>query len=131
MKKKYRIKPLPDMQSKFELQQEAKKAAAIEAAQKDKERDKKVSKQGPPHCKLQGQEMRYREWLTKEKGSLASSVKYDTTLSMEMSTWPLGTQHVLAQQYVLSVCYLTLQKSVKGLETFLKWSEERLRLPLG
>ncbi|KAM4638773.1 dynein regulatory complex subunit 7 [Amazona ochrocephala] len=41
VKKKYRIKPVPDMQSKFELQQEAKKAAAIEAAQKDKERDKK------------------------------------------------------------------------------------------
>uniref|UniRef100_A0A8C6IQF0 Dynein regulatory complex subunit 7 n=1 Tax=Melopsittacus undulatus TaxID=13146 RepID=A0A8C6IQF0_MELUD len=41
VKSKYRITPLPDMQSKFELQQEAKKAAAIEASQKDKERDKK------------------------------------------------------------------------------------------
>ncbi|XP_030326679.1 dynein regulatory complex subunit 7 isoform X4 [Strigops habroptila] len=41
VKKKYRIKPIPDMQSKFKLQQEAKNAAAIEAAQKDKKRDEK------------------------------------------------------------------------------------------
>ncbi|NXW55889.1 DRC7 protein, partial [Eurystomus gularis] len=34
---KYRIKPPPDLQSKFELQQEAKKKAETEAAQKNKE----------------------------------------------------------------------------------------------
>ncbi|NWQ91147.1 DRC7 protein, partial [Burhinus bistriatus] len=38
---KYRIKPPPDLQSKFELQQEAKKKAEIEAAQKNKEREEK------------------------------------------------------------------------------------------
>lgn len=31
---KYRVKPPPDLQSKFELQQEAKKVAETEAAQK-------------------------------------------------------------------------------------------------
>ncbi|XP_074738027.1 dynein regulatory complex subunit 7 [Strix uralensis] len=36
---KYRVKPPPDLQSKFELQQEAKKAAEIEAAQENKERE--------------------------------------------------------------------------------------------
>ncbi|XP_032848732.2 dynein regulatory complex subunit 7 isoform X3 [Tyto alba] len=40
---KYRVKPPPDLQSKFELQQEAKKKAETEAAQKNKEReDEKV-----------------------------------------------------------------------------------------
>ena len=34
---KYRVKPPPDLQSKFELQQEAKKKAETEAAQKIKE----------------------------------------------------------------------------------------------
>ncbi|XP_062477240.1 dynein regulatory complex subunit 7 isoform X2 [Pezoporus occidentalis] len=60
VKKKYRIKPLPDMQSKFELQQEAKKAAAIEASQKDKERDKKEA--GKPKCEpLHG--LRVHAWV--------------------------------------------------------------------
>uniref|UniRef100_A0A8D0F5Z0 Dynein regulatory complex subunit 7 n=1 Tax=Strix occidentalis caurina TaxID=311401 RepID=A0A8D0F5Z0_STROC len=36
---KYRVKPPPDLQSKFELQQEAKKKAEIEAAQENKERE--------------------------------------------------------------------------------------------
>ncbi|NXQ95038.1 DRC7 protein, partial [Sagittarius serpentarius] len=36
---KYRVKPPPDLQSKFELQQEAKKKAETEAAQKNKERE--------------------------------------------------------------------------------------------
>ncbi|KAM6251151.1 dynein regulatory complex subunit 7 isoform 1-T1 [Spheniscus humboldti] len=36
---KYRVKPPPDLHSKFELQQEAKKAAETEAAQKNKERE--------------------------------------------------------------------------------------------
>ncbi|NXJ32559.1 DRC7 protein, partial [Ciconia maguari] len=36
---KYRVKPPPDLQSKFELQQEAKKKAETEAAHKNKERD--------------------------------------------------------------------------------------------
>lgn len=40
---KYRVKPPPDLQSKFELQQEAKKAAETEAAQKNKEREEKVT----------------------------------------------------------------------------------------
>jgi len=35
---KYKVKPPPDLQSKFELQQEAKKAAEGEAARKNKER---------------------------------------------------------------------------------------------
>ncbi|XP_074896673.1 dynein regulatory complex subunit 7 isoform X1 [Buteo buteo] len=39
---KYRVKPPPDLQSKFELQQEAKKAAETEAAQKNKEREEEV-----------------------------------------------------------------------------------------
>ncbi|NXF36032.1 DRC7 protein, partial [Nyctibius bracteatus] len=38
-KSKYRVKPPPDLQSKFELQQEAKKVAETEAAQKNKERE--------------------------------------------------------------------------------------------
>lgn len=45
-------------------------------------------------------------------------MKYDTTLIMAMSTWPLGTQCVLAQEYVLGRYYITLLKSVKGLEIF-------------
>uniref|UniRef100_A0A8C8B725 Dynein regulatory complex subunit 7 n=1 Tax=Otus sunia TaxID=257818 RepID=A0A8C8B725_9STRI len=36
---KYRVKPPPDLQSKFELQQEAKKKAEIEAAQENNERE--------------------------------------------------------------------------------------------
>ncbi|NXU27945.1 DRC7 protein, partial [Thalassarche chlororhynchos] len=36
---KYRVKPPPDLQSKFELQQEAKKKAETEAAEKNKERE--------------------------------------------------------------------------------------------
>ncbi|XP_072729712.1 dynein regulatory complex subunit 7 isoform X2 [Ciconia boyciana] len=36
---KYRVKPPPDLQSKFELQQEAKKKAETEAAHKNKERE--------------------------------------------------------------------------------------------
>ncbi|XP_065517543.1 dynein regulatory complex subunit 7 isoform X3 [Lathamus discolor] len=59
-KKKYRIKPLPDMQSKFELQQEVKKAAAIEASQKDKERDKKEVG-NPKHEPLHG--LRVHAWV--------------------------------------------------------------------
>lgn len=62
---KYRIKSPPDLQSKFELQQKAKKAkkAETEAAQKDKERGEEVvmvSKQGPAHSKLQEQMLRHR-----------------------------------------------------------------------
>ncbi|KAM8984279.1 dynein regulatory complex subunit 7 isoform 4-T6 [Ara ararauna] len=60
VKKKYRIKPLPDMQSKFELQQEAKKAAAIEAAQKNKERDKKEAEK-PKREPLHG--LRVHAWV--------------------------------------------------------------------
>ncbi|NWH43756.1 DRC7 protein, partial [Fregata magnificens] len=36
---KYRVKPPPDLQSKFELQQEARKKAEAEAAQKNKEKE--------------------------------------------------------------------------------------------
>ncbi|KAM9269024.1 dynein regulatory complex subunit 7-like [Cariama cristata] len=46
---KYTVKPPPDLQSKFELQQEAKKVAETEAAQKNKEREKeKVMEVGKP-----------------------------------------------------------------------------------
>lgn len=39
-----------------------------------------------------------------------SSVKYDTTLIMAISTWPPGAQCVLAQEHVLSMYYLTLKE---------------------
>ncbi|XP_075366368.1 dynein regulatory complex subunit 7 isoform X4 [Mycteria americana] len=48
---KYRVKPPPDLQSKFELQQEAKKKAETEAAQKNKEREgEKVMEVEKPKC---------------------------------------------------------------------------------
>lgn len=39
---KYRVKSPPDLQSKFELQQEAKKKAETEAAQNNEAREEKV-----------------------------------------------------------------------------------------
>ncbi|NXC50715.1 DRC7 protein, partial [Penelope pileata] len=48
MRDKYRIKPLPDMQSKFELQQEAKKKAEAEAAQKKERGEEKVTEAEEP-----------------------------------------------------------------------------------
>ncbi|KAM6057638.1 dynein regulatory complex subunit 7 isoform 2-T2 [Chlamydotis macqueenii] len=48
---KYRVKPPPNLQSKFELQQEAKKKAEIEAAQKNKEKEEeKVTEVEKPKC---------------------------------------------------------------------------------
>ncbi|XP_075571723.1 dynein regulatory complex subunit 7 [Pelecanus crispus] len=48
---KYRVKPPPDLQSKFELQQEAKKVAETEAAQKNNEREEeKVTEVEKPKC---------------------------------------------------------------------------------
>ncbi|NXH75118.1 DRC7 protein, partial [Hydrobates tethys] len=45
---KYRVKPPPDLQSKFELQQEARKKAETEAAQKNKERQEEVTEVEKP-----------------------------------------------------------------------------------
>ncbi|XP_064315141.1 dynein regulatory complex subunit 7 isoform X3 [Phalacrocorax carbo] len=45
---KYKIKPPPDLQSKFELQQESRKKAETEAAQKSEEREEKVTEVEKP-----------------------------------------------------------------------------------
>ncbi|KAM6380930.1 dynein regulatory complex subunit 7 isoform 2-T2 [Pluvialis apricaria] len=60
---KYRVKPLPDLQSKFELQQEAKKAAESEAAQKNKEgEEEKVTEvEKPERDPLYG--LRVHAWV--------------------------------------------------------------------
>ncbi|NXI95465.1 DRC7 protein, partial [Psophia crepitans] len=60
---KYRVKPPPDLQSKFELQQEAKKAAKAEAAQKNKEREEeKVTEvENPERDPLYG--LRVHAWV--------------------------------------------------------------------
>ncbi|NXN50742.1 DRC7 protein, partial [Rynchops niger] len=60
---KYRVKPPPDLQSKFELQQEAKKKAETEAAQKNKEREEeKVTEvEKPEHDPLHG--LRVHAWV--------------------------------------------------------------------
>ncbi|KAF1415327.1 Dynein regulatory complex subunit 7, partial [Spheniscus humboldti] len=51
---KYRVKPPPDLHSKFELQQEAKKAAETEAAQKNKEREEEKELEKPRRDPLYG-----------------------------------------------------------------------------
>ncbi|XP_009892805.1 PREDICTED: coiled-coil domain-containing protein lobo homolog [Charadrius vociferus] len=57
---KYRVKPPPDLQSRFELQQAAKKVAETEAAQKNKEgEEKEVEK--PEHDPLYG--LRVHAWV--------------------------------------------------------------------
>ncbi|NWI27787.1 DRC7 protein, partial [Sula dactylatra] len=60
---KYRVKPPPDLQSKFELQQEAKKKTETEAAQKNKEREeeKVMEVEKPKHDPLQG--LRVHAWV--------------------------------------------------------------------
>ncbi|KAM6064689.1 dynein regulatory complex subunit 7 isoform 2-T2 [Theristicus caerulescens] len=60
---KYRVKPPPDLQSKFELQQEAKKKAETEAAQKNEEREEeKVTEvEKPKHDPLYG--LRVHAWV--------------------------------------------------------------------
>ncbi|NXT54916.1 DRC7 protein, partial [Pluvianellus socialis] len=58
---KYRVKPPPDLQSKFELQQEAKKVAEIEAAQKHKGREEDVEVEKPDHDPLYG--LRVHAWV--------------------------------------------------------------------
>ncbi|KAM6123728.1 dynein regulatory complex subunit 7 [Phoenicopterus ruber ruber] len=63
MKSKYRVKPPPDLQSKFELQQEAKKVAKPEAAQKNKEREeeKVTGAEKPERDPLYG--LRVHAWV--------------------------------------------------------------------
>ncbi|NWY56077.1 DRC7 protein, partial [Chionis minor] len=58
---KYRVKPPPDLQSKFELQQEAKKVAEMEAAQKHKGREEDVEVEKPEHDPLYG--LRVHAWV--------------------------------------------------------------------
>ncbi|NXF50105.1 DRC7 protein, partial [Oceanites oceanicus] len=58
---KYRVKPLPDLQSKFELQQEAKKKAETEAAQKKKEREEAKEVEKPKRDPLYG--LRVHAWV--------------------------------------------------------------------
>ncbi|NWX48082.1 DRC7 protein, partial [Steatornis caripensis] len=59
---KYRVEPPPDLQSKFELQQEAKAAAETEPAQKNKEREEKVMDvEKPEHDPLYG--LRVHAWV--------------------------------------------------------------------
>ncbi|KAM6118023.1 LOW QUALITY PROTEIN: dynein regulatory complex subunit 7 [Pterocles gutturalis] len=60
---KYRVKPPLDLQSKFELQQEAKKAAETEAAQKNKvrEEEKVTEVEKPKHDPLYG--LRVHAWV--------------------------------------------------------------------
>ncbi|XP_010581391.1 PREDICTED: coiled-coil domain-containing protein lobo homolog [Haliaeetus leucocephalus] len=58
---KYRVKPPPDLQSKFELQQEAKKAAETEAAQKNKEREEEKEVEKPKRDPLYG--LRVHAWV--------------------------------------------------------------------
>ncbi|NXW02314.1 DRC7 protein, partial [Fregetta grallaria] len=58
---KYRVKPLPDLQSKFELQQEAKKKPETEAAQKKKEREEAKEVEKPKRDPLYG--LRVHAWV--------------------------------------------------------------------
>ncbi|NXX55520.1 DRC7 protein, partial [Scopus umbretta] len=58
---KYRVKPPPDLQSKFELQQEAKKKAETEAAQKTKEREEEKEVEKPKRDPLYG--LRVHAWV--------------------------------------------------------------------
>ncbi|NXL66433.1 DRC7 protein, partial [Chordeiles acutipennis] len=58
---KYRIKTLPDVQSKLELQQEAEKKAETEAAQKNKEREEEKEVEKPEHDPLYG--LRVHAWV--------------------------------------------------------------------
>ncbi|KAF1526356.1 Dynein regulatory complex subunit 7, partial [Eudyptes sclateri] len=58
---KYRVKPPPDLHSKFELQQEAKKAAETEAAEKDKEREEEKELEKPRRDPLYG--LRVHAWV--------------------------------------------------------------------
>ncbi|XP_075289734.1 dynein regulatory complex subunit 7 isoform X3 [Opisthocomus hoazin] len=60
---KYKVKPPPDLQSKFELQQEAKKAAEGEAARKNKERgeEKVTGVEKPERDPLYG--LRVHAWV--------------------------------------------------------------------
>ncbi|KAF1569370.1 UNVERIFIED_CONTAM: Dynein regulatory complex subunit 7, partial [Eudyptes pachyrhynchus] len=58
---KYRVKPPPDLHSKFELQQEAKKAAETEAAQKNKEREEEKELEKPRRDPLYG--LRVHAWV--------------------------------------------------------------------
>ncbi|NWX13112.1 DRC7 protein, partial [Aegotheles bennettii] len=60
---KYRVKPRPDMQSMFELQQESKKAAETEAAQenKEKEEEKDTEVEKPKRDPLYG--LRVHAWV--------------------------------------------------------------------
>ncbi|NXJ95996.1 DRC7 protein, partial [Corythaixoides concolor] len=58
---KYRVKPRPVLQSKFELQQEAKKAAETEAAQKSKEREEEKELEKPKRDPLYG--LRVHAWV--------------------------------------------------------------------
>ncbi|NXK10572.1 DRC7 protein, partial [Herpetotheres cachinnans] len=58
---KYRVKSPPDLQSKFELQQEAKKKAETEAAQKNKEREEEKEVEKPTRDHLYG--LRVHAWV--------------------------------------------------------------------
>ncbi|KAF1643461.1 Dynein regulatory complex subunit 7, partial [Eudyptes chrysocome] len=58
---KYRVKPPPDLHSKFELQQEAKKAAETEAAEKNKEREEEKELEKPRRDPLYG--LRVHAWV--------------------------------------------------------------------
>ncbi|NWW85067.1 DRC7 protein, partial [Rhynochetos jubatus] len=58
---KYRVKPPPDLQSKFELQQEATKAAEREAAQKNKEREEEKEVEKPKRDPLHS--LRVHAWV--------------------------------------------------------------------
>ncbi|NXU54706.1 DRC7 protein, partial [Turnix velox] len=58
---KYRVKPPPDLQSKFELWQEAKKKAETEAAQKNKEGEEEKEVEKPEHDPLRG--LRVHAWV--------------------------------------------------------------------
>ncbi|XP_074958089.1 dynein regulatory complex subunit 7 isoform X2 [Phalacrocorax aristotelis] len=59
---KYKIKPPPDLQSKFELQQESRKKAETEAAQKSEEREEEVTEvEKPGRDPLHG--LRVHAWV--------------------------------------------------------------------
>ncbi|NXT26883.1 DRC7 protein, partial [Syrrhaptes paradoxus] len=58
---KYRVKPPLDLQSKFELQQEAKKVAETEVAQKNKVREKEKEVEKPKRDPLYG--LRVHAWV--------------------------------------------------------------------
>ncbi|NWR62663.1 DRC7 protein, partial [Bucorvus abyssinicus] len=58
---KYRVKPRPDLQSKFELQQEAKEAAETEAAQEKVGREEEKEAEEPQRDPLAG--LRVHAWV--------------------------------------------------------------------